>query len=109
MLTGGAQYADAEARYLLPAMDTMGQRIKTLRLAKGLTHQSLADAVGVTRAAVYQWEDGTTASIKLPIFLRLCDILGTDPQYLVWGPDRTDPSSPTDATGRHARPNIRRR
>jgi transcriptional regulator with XRE-family HTH domain len=34
----------------------VGARIKAWRDAKGWTQQELADAVGVTHAAVYQWE-----------------------------------------------------
>lgn len=34
----------------------LGQRIATWRKAKGLSPQDLAKAVGVTPAAVYQWE-----------------------------------------------------
>lgn len=77
MLTAPAQYASDHLRYV-GRMETMAQRIKALREAKGYNHQSLADAVGVTRAAVYQWEDGSVQNIKLPIFLRLCAVLGTD-------------------------------
>jgi transcriptional regulator with XRE-family HTH domain len=35
----------------------VGARIKAWREAKGWSQQELADAVGVTHAAVYQWED----------------------------------------------------
>lgn len=34
----------------------VGQRIALWRDARGMTRQDLADAVGVTVAAVYQWE-----------------------------------------------------
>lgn len=72
-------------------METMGERIKRLREAANLTQPELAELVGVTRSAVAQWEDSSTENIKLQIFLRLCAILGTDPHYLVWGPERIDP------------------
>lgn len=35
----------------------VGARIKAWREAKGWTQQQLAERVGVTHAAVYQWED----------------------------------------------------
>lgn len=65
----------------------MGDRIRLLRKAKGMTLQDLAQAVGVTKAAVWQWERGATANIKLVTFLRLVEVLGTSPDYLVHGPD----------------------
>lgn len=34
----------------------LSERIATWRRAKGLSQQDLAEAVGVTVAAVYQWE-----------------------------------------------------
>ena len=47
---------------------TIGDRIKQAREAKGLTQQALGKAVGVSRPAVTQWEDGTSEprSKKLP-------------------------------------------
>mgnify|MGYP001566014088 CR=1 FL=1 len=38
----------------------IGSRIATWRTAKGLTRRELAEAIGITPPAVYQWEDGTT-------------------------------------------------
>jgi len=67
--------------------ETMGDRIRLLRKAKGMTLQDLAQAVGVTKAAVWQWERGATENIKLVTFLRLVQVLGTSADYLVHGPD----------------------
>lgn len=69
-------------------METMGVRIKRLRNAKGLTQQEVADFVGVSKGAVSQWEGGAVANLKLTNILRLCDLLGTDIAYLVYGPTR---------------------
>jgi len=68
-------------------VETMGDRIRTLRHAKGWTQQQLGDRVGVSKVAVYQWEVGTTSDIKLKTFLKLVEELGTNPQYLLFGPD----------------------
>ena len=70
-------------------MEDMASRIKTLRIARGLTQQQLAEACGVTKAAVSQWENGLTANVKLKTFMSLCDALGTDPAFLIWGPARS--------------------
>lgn len=37
------------------------ERIKQFREARKLTHQQFADAVGVSRGAIQQWESGATA------------------------------------------------
>jgi DNA-binding XRE family transcriptional regulator len=67
---------------------TMGNRIRTLREAQGMTQEALAKAVGVSRGAVAQWELGIVANIRLQAFLRLCEVLRTSPQYLIFGSDR---------------------
>jgi DNA-binding XRE family transcriptional regulator len=72
----------------LPHMESMGDRIKQLREAKGFTQAELARRLDVGRAAVNKWENGETANIENATFLLLCVELGTDPPYLVWGPDR---------------------
>lgn len=84
-------------------METMGDRIKLLREAQGLTQQQLGELCGVSKSAVSQWEDGTTTDIKLIPFLKLCAALKTDPQYLVYGPDRAPEPDPS-STGRFRRP-----
>jgi transcriptional regulator with XRE-family HTH domain len=69
--------------------ETMGTRIRTLREAKGLTQQQLADELGVTKGAVSAWETGYAENIRLQTFLKLLDVLGVKkPEYLIWGADR---------------------
>jgi transcriptional regulator with XRE-family HTH domain len=87
MLTLQVKNANSE-QYYAYAMPTMADRIKSLREARGITQTELAGVVGVTRAAVSQWESGLVANIKLQTFLKLCDALHTDPQYLIHGSDR---------------------
>lgn len=92
-----------------PPMETMGERIKMLRVAKGLSQAGLAAELQLTRATVHQWENGNTKDIKLANFLRLVEFLGTDPAYLIWGPDRQPPnrsSASTGTTGRLRRPKF---
>jgi len=53
-----------------------------------MTQSDLAHLVGVTRGAVAQWELGLVENVRLKTFLRLCEVLGTDPHYLIHGTDR---------------------
>jgi transcriptional regulator with XRE-family HTH domain len=68
--------------------ETMGDRVRTLRVARGLSLAGLGKLVGVGAPAVFQWETGGTQNMKNATFILLCDALGTDPQYLLWGADR---------------------
>lgn len=81
-------------------METMGERIRTLREAKRLTQDQLGKLVGVSKSAVSQWELDATANIKLPVFLKLVDVLGTDPHYLVFGADRVPTPGPRRGAAR---------
>lgn len=88
----------------LNSMETMGQRIRQLRAAKKLTQPALAALVGVTKGSVSQWEADDIANPKLHTALKLCEVLGTDIAYLVYGPARKPPNVapfPTSETGRH--------
>ncbi|MBN1240300.1 MAG: helix-turn-helix transcriptional regulator [Gammaproteobacteria bacterium] len=70
-------------------MSTMGQRIRTLRRAKGFSQQELANRLGVTKAAVMHWETGRTKNIRNRTMLELVRILETDQEFLLYGPTRT--------------------
>jgi DNA-binding XRE family transcriptional regulator len=92
-------------------METMGDRIRHLRIARGYTQPALGDLCGVSKSAVSQWEGGSTANIKLQAFLKLCTVLQTDPEYLIWGEHRSPNGEKpghgprSDApTGRNRRP-----
>jgi len=69
-------------------METMGERIRQLRKARGFTQEAFAKRVGVTKSAVSQWEDGSTKNLKLATFLLVCEVLVTDAEYLIWGDER---------------------
>jgi|APIni6443716594_1056825.scaffolds.fasta_scaffold546832_3 transcriptional regulator with XRE-family HTH domain len=91
MLSLAVKYAVPAAVYP-DCMDTMGDRIRALRRARGLTQAELAKLCGVTKSAVSQWEAGSTANIKLQALLALLAALHTDVPYLLYGPDRAAPA-----------------
>lgn len=74
--------------YPFLCMETMGDRIKQLRKARNLTQEQFAQAVGVTKSAVSQWEDGSTKNLKLATFLQVLEVLTTDAEFLIYGPER---------------------
>jgi transcriptional regulator with XRE-family HTH domain len=94
MLNSQVKYAEPDFPYPSYDMETMGDRIKTLREARDLTQDKLGAAVGVTKGAVSQWENSGVADIKLKTFLKLVEVLRTDFQYLVFGAERS-PGPPT--------------
>lgn len=69
-------------------MSSVGERIKALRIARGLSLQQLGDVCGVSKNAVAQWESGVTKNLKNASLLLLCEEFRTDPSYIVWGADR---------------------
>ncbi len=75
---------------------TIGQRIKELRTKQRLTQQRLADACGVTKSAVCQWEADVTDNIGLQAFLKLLTALATDFEYLAFGTGRPAPPAIQD-------------
>lgn len=101
MLQLQVKHALADGALSFRSMDTMGDRIRVLREAKGWTQSQLADRLTargarVTFSAVSQWERGETQNIKLHLFLALVAELGTTHEYLVHGP--SDPGR--DTTGK---------
>jgi len=66
-------------------MKSLAQRIKALREAKGLSQQTVANKVGVSRVAVTKWESGMTANLKLGNLLSLCKLLGISMEALIQG------------------------
>lgn len=73
----------------------MGLRIKELRAAKGLSQQALASKLGLSRAAVTQWEGGT-ATCNYAHALELEKILCTDVSFILYGREK-DPSVDREA------------
>lgn len=78
--------------------ETKGERIRRLREARGLTQPALARllvsmgaAATLSKAAVAKWENGDTQNMANETFVLLCKALGTDPEYILWGQDRTPP------------------
>jgi transcriptional regulator with XRE-family HTH domain len=80
----------------------MGERIRMLRLARGLSQSQLADRVGVTPGAVSHWELGQTKNMQIETYLKLCSELGTNPHYLALGANQQPGQRPGSSGRRQA-------
>lgn len=78
-------------------MKNMGERIRELRLAKGLTQEELGRLVGVQRSAVNKWEKGHVTNLKRDVIEKLSSFFGVTPSYLM---GMTDVSAETAKTRR---------
>lgn len=84
MLKSGVNYASGVPAYAYP-MATMGDRIRDLREGRKLTQEQMGVLVGVSGAAISQWESGATKGIRPENFLRFCAYFQVDPYWVVFG------------------------
>lgn len=62
----------------------IGKRVKMMRAAHGLTQQALADKLGLSRAAVAQWESGQ-ATCSFAQALAMEALFGIDVGFILFG------------------------
>lgn len=60
---------------------SLGQRIRELRVAAGLSQKALAEAAGVPQSQVSQWEMGNSTPLATSV-PELCAALGVKPDDL---------------------------
>ena len=75
---------------------TVGERIKQLRAAKGLTLEEVGNFVGVGKSTVRKWETGDIANMRRDKISRLALILGVSPSYLIGEDDEDTPARPEE-------------
>lgn len=63
-------------------MSLLGERIKQLRTAAGMSQADLARAVGISQNAVSMWEKGERQSPRGDSLLKLARALGVEPGSL---------------------------
>lgn len=74
----------------LDCMSTVGERIRTLRKARGLTQPQLAREVGIDQSTVSDIERG--AGFSAEILMRLCDALQASPYEIMRGLQSASPA-----------------
>jgi len=74
-------------------METMGTRIRAARLDAKLTLAALGKKLGVSKAAVHNWEKGYNFP-DLPVFMGICTTLKVSADFLLW--DKAVPVYPPE-------------
>ena len=64
-------------------MRDIGAYIKQLRTERGMTQEEVGKIIGVQKAAVQKWENGTVRNLKRSTILKLADYFGVSPASFV--------------------------
>lgn len=70
--------------------NALGNRIYTLRKARGLTQEELGQRVGVTKAQINKYETGITQNLKRPVAEAVADALEVSPAFLLGWQEKDD-------------------
>lgn len=62
---------------------TKGEKIKSARIALGMTMDELAKACNTTKQTIYKYESGTVSNIPSDRMETICEVLGITPSYLM--------------------------
>lgn len=74
---------------------TTGERIKELRLQKGLSQEELGAMIGVKKAAINKYETGVVVNLKRSTIASLASDLDTSPMYLM-GWEESEKNKPAE-------------
>lgn len=69
----------------------IGDKIRSARLAKGMTQEELGELLGVQKSAVAKYENGRIVNIKRSTLKKISDILGVRPSELIYDKIEADP------------------
>ena len=74
-------------------MESMGTRIKNLRLENNMTLEELGNKVGVGKSTVRKWENGMIANMRRDKIAKLADALNVSPAYLMGWNESSKPAA----------------
>lgn len=77
----------------------IGEKIKTARLAKGMTQEELGEILGVQKSAIAKYENGRIVNIKRSTLKKISDVLELRPSELIFEEIKKDPAGTAE---RHA-------
>ena len=89
-----ARVLDVDARCLM-AESSLGERIKLLRIERGISADALGAQIGKDRATVYRYEAGMSCPAET--LSLLASALRTTPEYLMGWTDEASPPSPVSS------------
>lgn len=89
---------------------TMGEKIKMLRLQKGMSQEELGKKIGVQKAAINKYEKGIVVNLKRSTIASLASALDVTPIYLMGLDEEQLPSNaiPLDLPSMHRIPILGR-
>ncbi|WP_348922036.1 helix-turn-helix domain-containing protein [Enterococcus rotai] len=64
-------------------MESMGDRIKRLRIANNMTQEELGDKVGLKRAAINKYEKGNVENMKRSVIEKMSAVFDVTPSFLM--------------------------
>lgn len=85
---------------------TMGEKIKMLRLQKGMSQEELGKKVGVQKAAINKYEKGIVVNLKRSTIASLASALDVTPIYLMGLDEEKLPSNAIPYAPSHKAPII---
>jgi transcriptional regulator with XRE-family HTH domain len=86
-MAGSARAKHRQAKYgtLQKMTGSIGSRLRRRRIERGLNQKAVAEAVGVTNAAVSKWESNGGQSISAIVALKVSELLNVNPFWLIYG------------------------
>lgn len=75
----------------------LSQRVKALRISRGLTQKALSALAGIAQPSLSVIESGKTTVLKADTVMGLCSALNTNPNYLINGVGPMGPLIAVDA------------
>lgn len=64
-------------------MESMGERIRRMRIDRGLTQEELGKVIGIQKATMQKYECGSTHNMKRTQIKALADFFGVSPAYIM--------------------------
>ena len=62
----------------------IGDKIRSARIAKGMTQEELGKILGVQKSAIAKYESGRVVNIKRSTLKKISDVLGIRPSELIF-------------------------
>ena len=78
---------------------TVGDRIRQVRQEQDVTQQELADYIGVSKQAVYKYENNIVTNIPTDKVDAIAKRLKVSPAYLMGWEEQPEPKKPTIPPG----------